>query len=113
MEIFIILTIITFIFIIIELKKNRSQIKKIESGINNYFEFEGKITLLSMNPDDLIKYLQLREKHCTENLSMKIMQKNEVDKIDKEALLKRQKQEIENLINKDRKSPYISFPAKK
>lgn len=100
------------VYLVIQLKKLQTIVKELESDVQDYIEFEHKVTLLGSNPKYLTEYFKLRNKHNLENITMIVMKKEEVDKIDEDALLERQKREIDELVSKERQSPDISFPAK-
>lgn len=112
-NIFFFVVIVGFAYFFIQLKNQWLKIKEIESQIDDYVEFENKVTSLGVTPSDLTEYFRLRDKHKLENIAMIVMEKEEEDKIDKDALVERQKQEIEELMARKRPSSDIFFPAKK
>ncbi len=106
---FIILCAIVYLFI--KLEKTQNKIKELEPDIEDYIDFQHKLTLIWSNINNITEYFRLRSKHRSENIYIMIMDKEEEELIDKDALLQRQESEMEKLMSK-KESPDYDFPGK-
>ena len=52
------------VYLIVQLRKLQTKVKELESSIEDYIEFEHKITLLGSSPKDLTEYFKKFNPNC-------------------------------------------------